>query len=533
MLPGPLRPFWKACQIADGSLILNVDLSPLHIGTDAAQVARGFIQKHWRGEYSLGRSFFVHLLVLPKLITSLLAVLLVVLTLVPARYFAAANLLFGVVNLAVWIWAARGTWLSATRDGLAEGSLGGLAKILVVVGAVLVVIEVVQARSAVLEQWRVALGKQIGAEFSIRVSPDATTVVFNGGMNDGAAAALEQALDRAPSVTTVSLASKGGWANEGRWIGRIISTRKLNTYVDAECRSACTLAFLAGRVRALGAHGRLAFHQVNSLATSAIGRYFTRIQTRYIYAGIGLKRDFISKIVSTPQDALWYPTTRELLDAHVITSTAEWEAARTELLPRLRARLQAYLQEQDIDVPQRAVDDLVDCEATGLTAWLNTTGCSFYYHAATKTRAEHEREQQDCVTNAGVAAKSTENDLACAKTHIPNDWAIHERRQAKAFAAVLDREHPESARAERFGTCVARKYATQLASLGCTPLALSASSLEDLLDTRACEDAHREVLERKQIGFVQTCRASIDAYQRAHTGKTRSTAMLQPRSPGP
>jgi hypothetical protein len=44
----------------------------------------------------------------------------------------------------------------------------------------------------------------------------------------------------------------------------------------------------------------------------------------------GVDRDFIRKALTVPPEQMWFPTTKELLDAHVITQTTALPAAIRE-----------------------------------------------------------------------------------------------------------------------------------------------------------------------------------------------------------
>ncbi|MGC5394069.1 hypothetical protein ACPXAZ_26190, partial [Escherichia coli] len=61
-------------------------------------------------------------------------------------------------------------------------------------------------------------------------------------------------------MQTVVLYSAGGWVREGKLVGEVIRRRRLNTYVEQECSSSCTLAFLAGRDRAMDPRAHIGFH---------------------------------------------------------------------------------------------------------------------------------------------------------------------------------------------------------------------------------------------------------------------------------
>ena len=249
----------------------------------------------------------------------------------PARYSSAAVLFVTVLGYCTWVWAIRGTWMSATKHKLAGGTWAGLAKAAIVMGILRTVGGLSEETSGLTEHLNAVLGKQAGSQFTIRVSPDGKSLVIAGGMNDGAAAAMVTALDLAPSITTVTFDSTGGWIREGRLVGDVISRRKLATFVEGECSSACTLAFVSGGERTMGPRARLGFHQVRTVGSSDDERSKDLVETRSLYQKAGLPKDFIDKVVSTPPGKLWCPTMSELRSANVITTTNEWEAARTEL----------------------------------------------------------------------------------------------------------------------------------------------------------------------------------------------------------
>src|SRR5262249_7757254 len=149
-----------------------------------------------------------------------------------------------------------------------------------------------------------------------QVRADGKSILLNGGINDGTAESLSKALDRAPSVTTVVLQSTGGWAREGNLIAKVISERGLNTYVELECSSACTIAFLAGKERSADPTARIGFHSFRSIGADANKTSSNAIDAaaaQETYRRAGLSSAFIAKVVATSQDKIWYPSHKELL----------------------------------------------------------------------------------------------------------------------------------------------------------------------------------------------------------------------------
>lgn len=297
-----------------------------------------FFRKHWNGDYSLGRSYWVNTLLVSLFAPALGLLLFPLLQDLPARYSSAAVLALTVFGLLAWTWAISGTWASANKHVQRGGKQGwaNAAKVMIVLGILRTVGEVGNMSGSLAEHWRVALGGQLGPQYTIQLSADGKSVVLKGGMNDGAAEALTRALDMAPAVNTVVFSSTGGWVREGNLAANIISQRKLATYVEGECTSACTIAFLAGSDRAAGPNAHIGFHQFKSVGESG-GSAGDDAMARAVYERARVSKEFITRIVATPPEKVWYPTHDELLAANVITRKStggEIASAATRLLTR-------------------------------------------------------------------------------------------------------------------------------------------------------------------------------------------------------
>jgi hypothetical protein len=423
----------------------------------------------------------------------------------PARFSAAAALLVTALGYASWVWAVRGTWISATKQTAAGRGWGGVAKVMIVLGGLRLAGQLANQGGALREQWATLLGKQAGPPYRIRLGRDGESIKVTGGMNDGAADALAAALDRAPGVKTVVFDSPGGWRREGRLVAAVISQRGLATHVDGHCSSACTLAFLAGKERTLGPHGRLGFHQVRSIGRSDLGRYLDIGKTRSMYESAGLPTDFVEKVVATPPEKIWYPTVAELRAAHVITRSDEWDPARVDLTSQIRPDLEANL--KLVHVPESAFQALLDCEVTSYIQWLNTTDCSYLFDKATTTLEWHLKDQKDCLERADATTRLKEIDLECTKLKLPNEWSIFEDMFAQTFAETVDRRHPKSPTARKMGACAARQYVSELNHLGCKPMDVDASTREAMFATD-CIHENQPMLDRRMTAVLHDCRAA-------------------------
>lgn len=279
-----------------------------------------FFSKHWNGDYSLARSYWLNTLLVSLFAPALGLILFPFLADMPARYSSAAVIFITALGIVAWLWAVSGTWASANKHVSRGGkqAWATTAKVMILLGVLRTVGDLTTSSTSLAEHWRVALGGQLGSQYTIQVSADGKSVVLKGGMNDGAADALMHALDMAPTVKTVVFSSEGGWVREGNLVANLISKRKLTTYVEGECTSACTIAFLAGIDRAASPNAHLGFHQFKSVGVSG-GTADDDAMARAVYERAGIPKDFIAKIVATPPNKVWYPKQDELLAANVLT----------------------------------------------------------------------------------------------------------------------------------------------------------------------------------------------------------------------
>jgi hypothetical protein len=277
-----------------------------------------FFRKHFNGDYTLARSYWLHLFVLQYVYLGTTVVLLEWLAeSYPARYSSGMIIVSTVFGYVVWGWAVGGTWASANKHASRGG--GGkwatVVRVLIVLGGLRLLFATPVNVRTVADHWPVARGAQLGPSVSLQFGPDGKSILLAGGINDGTAEALAAALDRAPAVTTVVLQSGGGWTHEGKLIANTIATRGLGTRVDTECSSACTIAFLAGRVRTARPGARLGFHAFSAVGG---GEAFGR-SVQKTYGSAGLAEAFIARIAATSPERMWYPDQKELIAQGILT----------------------------------------------------------------------------------------------------------------------------------------------------------------------------------------------------------------------
>ena len=150
---------------------------------------------------------------------------------------------------------------------------------------------------------------------------------------------LEQNLD----ITKVSLTSFGGSVGAAYEIADLILDYNLDTHLEGDCESACTILFLAGNKRTAKKDSKLGFHQPSYSEESAQEEYDSMkdemnfnspfayaawvledtqemiLNDLYFYQGIGMSLDFFIKTLEAQSDDMWYPDHSYLREEGIIT----------------------------------------------------------------------------------------------------------------------------------------------------------------------------------------------------------------------
>lgn len=290
---------------------------------DPSELYKGpfsFVRRHFNGDYPLGRSYWVHTFLVQVAFIGLISGVLPVLSEDwPARIGSSVVLAVFTTSISLWLWGVIGTWRSSNKHVLRGGTSGWatLARVGIVLGAIRVFGDFASTLPALKEHWGVAFGAQHGPDVTLQVRADGRSILLSGGIRDGSAAQLEEALKMAPGVRTVVFASQGGWIREGERLGDVVRRRKLNTYVEQFCASACTVAFLAGVDRAAAPDAKIGFHASRSVGAAEGVQESTRL--KQIYQQAGLPETFVQHALTTGSKEMWFPTQTEMIAAGVLT----------------------------------------------------------------------------------------------------------------------------------------------------------------------------------------------------------------------
>ena len=284
-----------------------------------------YIRKHWRGELSLGVSFWVNLVLLNVGIK--LLVLLFPYSRIIENPVSTARLviIFGAFAfLIVCPWQIIGLWRSCNNHIEKSGRRfwARSAQVFVVLGFVLTLGKLNASWPIYKELFCVGFGKddEFG-NYTVTLEKNNTLVHLQGGLGFGVSEDIAKLLKKYPEVEGIILDSYGGRIYEGRELAKLISNYGLDTYSLEGCYSAATTAFIAGKNRLLGMGANLAFHQYRRGYKNLgvlVDMEVEQAKDLVIFQKQGINSEFLDKLFNTPHDDLWYPTVDEMLGAGVI-----------------------------------------------------------------------------------------------------------------------------------------------------------------------------------------------------------------------
>ena len=286
----------------------------------------GFASRHWKGEYAVLRSLFVNTLAPNALLLALQGRFDLTRLIADPALGKLVLVLTASLWLILLVWQFTGCFRSASLRISYSGSAMNLY--VVFFGLLITVIPVMGGMLSLSDQYNRA---QQGAVLSAESSGKSYTLTllnnemlaFTGDINFGATRDFVSILAAHPNIQTVLLESDGGVIVEARGMANTILDNGLNTRVESDCYSACTLVFISGRVRSLGDKAALGFHQY-LLETPYyypwVDPVSEAIKDKQRFARQNVTPTFLNKMYLYDHESLWIPSHAELAQAGVTTS---------------------------------------------------------------------------------------------------------------------------------------------------------------------------------------------------------------------
>ena len=313
-------------------LALNQKLTQLHTSSctvltePPSQSGTGnYVKAHWRGQLSLGKSFWLNGVGIGNLLAALMVTGLARLmeaSDASLRILAGVSILSFALAALLWLWAITGIIRSASKH-TARGGSGLVSALTLLLAFFNILGMLLNASSSYVPQMKefamLASGHDSMKRVEISTSDKGDVLQLRGTIGEGSMVSFVDAFKKNPQVKTVSLNSPGGRLREAQQMSKLIKSRQLNTYVEGECSSACTYVFLAGKDRAATPNAHIGFHQPSfpgiggaelAIATDSMAKH---------YRAANLPEDFIQTAIHTKAEGMWYPNWEEMVKAKVIT----------------------------------------------------------------------------------------------------------------------------------------------------------------------------------------------------------------------
>jgi ATP-dependent protease ClpP protease subunit len=286
-----------------------------------------YLIKHWRGDFSLTRSFWVNFVFLFFALDLLERMLFPPFIDDPLKVTIAVLVYVGVVKLIVYPWQVVGVLRSCGKQISADsGRLWAIAaQFSMVASLAIVLISSIETWQSLQIYKQDLARREIGPDiplYSLDLVKQATLIHLRGPFEIGITASVADLISQNPQVTGIILDSEGGQIYEGRGLARVIRENGLQTFSLDKCLSSCTTAFVAGTTRSLGPQARMGFHQYKTYSLiPSINVGNEQARDKAIFVEQGIAAEFIDKIFEQPPESMWWPETDELLAAGVVHQT--------------------------------------------------------------------------------------------------------------------------------------------------------------------------------------------------------------------
>jgi hypothetical protein len=163
--------------------------------------------------------------------------------------------------------------------------------------------------------------------YSLSLSEDRNTVILDGYIDFGVTRDLRALLEQQSDAKHLQLHSPGGRIAEARGLVTVIEHFGLSTSALGDCASACTLVFIAGHTRHLEPDARLGFHRYAQ--RSGVMEFLMKQdpadeqqRDMAVFHRAEVDQAFLDRIMATPHQSMWFPTSLELRAAGVVTVVA-------------------------------------------------------------------------------------------------------------------------------------------------------------------------------------------------------------------
>ena len=320
--PTPILPATEIPKALSTPLMLSPESSRL-----SQNKSKHFIKRHWRGEYSLSRSYWIHGVLVTVILTLLLTLLGESLDYTTHPWLLVYHL-FGVwlFSYIVAIWQLVGTWRSAGNARILEphSQWPNIAQFLLFMAAIsLTIMPFNKAVPQIIGAWEAASEATDSSAYRVIFLNDGTELEINGTFVFGLSDRIQVHLEANPNVKLIHLNSTGGRIAEAKKLRQLIHQKELSTYTSMGCLSACTFAYVGGKSRYLRKGANVGFHRPSFPGIDDTEMQSEVDQLKTAFLKLGVARSFTERVFSTPPNEMWYPSIDDLTSARFVTNITD------------------------------------------------------------------------------------------------------------------------------------------------------------------------------------------------------------------
>ncbi len=288
-----------------------------------------YLIAHWRGKIPLAITLWVNLVTLLVVISYAELFLLSKLAADPTQLITLTLFSLFLTRLVIYPWQLIGLLRAIEFDYLERKNimktrvLQGFA-LLTILFTLVYCLEVIQGTLFYLKQVESYSRPGEKVAYQLNLSEDQQHLAIRGDLDIGITTAVRSTLAAHPQIKSVVLQSRGGQIYEGRGLAKLFTEYEIDTYVYAECSSACTTAFIGGRQRYIGTQAKLGFHQYRvetSRASQFVHFYDLHAEQQRdlaLFKARGIDQDFLKRVFDQPASRIWFPDHATLLGALVV-----------------------------------------------------------------------------------------------------------------------------------------------------------------------------------------------------------------------
>ena len=283
-------------------------------------MSNNYFDRHWRGELSLGVSFWVNGVLVTLLFVIAEKSLAAREDSMSIRLYAALALASFGLALLITTWQYAGIWRAASNDGSIWAVLAKVGVRISAVGYALLLYHSYLPQCG--EMISILQGDSGLPPYKIWALPGGTKIEFSGGIRAGCSEELENVLADFPQAKVLEIETPGGRIFEAKRMMQLVRNHNLNTYTAEKCLSAGTLVLMSGKERFVGVRARVGFHAGRMPGATGKQQQEMNDLVRTTMESAGVSDEFIDRVLETPSSSMWFPTFKQMLDAGVVTHQA-------------------------------------------------------------------------------------------------------------------------------------------------------------------------------------------------------------------